>query len=104
MTTETTPCIAIRFAVEDENTGATAMYHVIEYVSIDYRFQTATATLNGYVSKKMKEAGKQPLCSHSLTVNGFPEEGEITRAWLYAKAVEEGNESSIFTGGELVTE
>lgn len=94
--------IAIKHEIEDESTGATANHHVIEYVNIDYKFKTATATLNGYVSKKAYEAGRNPLCSHSISVSVLPEEGEVTRAWLYGKAVEQGNEQSVFSGAELV--
>lgn len=94
--------IAIKHEIEDENTGAVANYHVIEYVSIDYKYGSATATLNGYVSKKAYEAGRNPLCSHSIAVNVLPEGGEVTRAWLYGKAVEQGNEQSVFSGAELV--
>ena len=52
--------IAISHEIEDESTGAVASHHVIEYVSIDYKFGTVTATLNGYVSKKAYEAGRKP--------------------------------------------
>lgn len=94
--------IAIKHEIEDESTGAVASHHVIEYVSIDYKYGSATATLNGYVSKKAYEAGRNPLCSHSISVNPLPEEGEVSRAWLYGKAVEQGNEQSVFSGAELV--
>ena len=94
--------IAINHEIEDESTGAVARYHVIEYVSIDYKYGNATATLNGYVSQKAHEAGRNPLCSHSVTVNGLPDGAEVSRAWLYSKAVEQGNEQSVFSGAELV--
>lgn len=94
--------IAINHEIEDESTGAVANYHVIEYVSIDYKFGTVTATLNGYVSKKAYEAGRNPLCSHSVTVNSLPDGAEVPRAWLYGKAVEQGNDQSVFSGAELV--
>lgn len=94
--------IAINREIEDESTGAVANYHVIEYVGIDYKYKTVTATLNGYVSKKAYEAGRNPLCAHSITVNALPEEGEVSRVWLYGKAVEQGNEQSVFSGAELV--
>lgn len=94
--------IAITREIEDESTGATASHHVIEYVSIDYKFKTVTATLNGYVSKKAYEAGRNPLCAHSISVNVLPEDGEVSRSWLYGKAVEQGNEQSVFSGAELV--
>lgn len=94
--------IAISHEIEDESTGAVANYHVIEYVSIDYKFKTVTATLTGYVSKKTYDAGLKPLCSHSISVNALPEDGEVSRAWLYGKAVEQGNDQSIFSGAELI--
>lgn len=94
--------IAITREIEDESTGAVANYHVIEYVSIDYKFNSVTATLNGYVSKKAHEAGRNPLCSHSVTVNSLPDGAEVSRAWLYGKVVEQGNEQSVFSGAELV--
>lgn len=94
--------IAIRHEIEDENTGAVAAYHVIEYVNIDYKYNSVTATMNGYVSKKAYEAGRNPLCSHTVTVNGLPDDAEVSRAWLYGKAVEQENEQSVFSGAELV--
>lgn len=94
--------IAINHEIEDENTGAVAAYHVLEYVSIDYKYGSATATINGYVSKKTYEAGRNPLCSHSVTVSGLPDDAEVSRAWLYGKAVEQGNGQSVFSGAELI--
>lgn len=94
--------IAINHEIEDESTGAVARYHVIEYVSIDYKYGNATATLNGYVSQKACEAGRNPLCSHTVSVNGLPEGEEVSRAWMYQKAVEQGNDQSVFSGAELV--
>ena len=94
--------IAIKHEIEDESTGAVANYHVIEYVSIDYKYNTVTATMNGYVSKKAYESGRNPLCSHSVTVNSLPDGAEVSRAWLYGKVVEQGNEQSVFSGAELI--
>lgn len=94
--------IAISHEIEDESTGATASYHVIEYVSIDYKSHAASATLNGYVSQKAHEAGRNPLCSHSITVEALPDDEEVSRAWLYQKVAEQGNDQSVFSGAELV--
>ena len=94
--------IAINHEIEDESTGAVASYHVIEYVSIDYKYNSVTATMNGYVSKKTYESGRKPLCSHSVTLNSLPDGAEVSRAWLYGKVVEQGNEQSVFSGAELV--
>lgn len=94
--------IAINHEIEDESTGAVASYHVIEYVGIDYKYNSVTATLNGYVSRKAHESGRNPLCSHSVTLNSLPDGAEVSRAWLYGKVVEQGNEQSVFSGAELV--
>jgi len=94
--------IAINHEIEDESTGAVASHHVIEYVSIDYKYGNATATLNGYVSKKACEAGRNPLCSHSITVEALPDDEEVSRAWLYQKVAEQGNDQSVFSGAELI--
>ena len=94
--------IAINHEVEDESTGAVASYHVIEYVSIDYKYGNVTATLNGYVSKKACEAGRNPLCSHTVTVEALPDGEEVSRAWLYQKVAEQGNDQSVFSGAELI--
>nr|DAQ42900.1 MAG TPA: hypothetical protein [Caudoviricetes sp.] len=94
--------IAISHEIEDESTGAVARCHVIEYVSIDYKSHAASATLNGYVSKKAHEAGRNPLCSHTVTVEALPDGEEVSRAWLYQKVVEQGNDQSVFSGAELI--
>ena len=39
---------------------------------------------------------------HSVTVDSLPDGAEVSRAWLYGKAVEQGNEQSVFSGAELV--
>lgn len=94
--------IAIKHEIEDESTGAVANFHVIEYVGIDYKYNNVTATMNGYVSRKAYESGRNLLCSHSVTVNGLPDGAEVSRALLYGKAVEQGNEQSVFSGAELI--
>ena len=83
---------ALRFEFEDGDTGAVAAYHVIEYVGIDYKFKSVSATLNGYVSEKAYKDGKRYLCSHTLTFDGADME-TVDRDWLYRRAV--GAESTL---------
>ena len=85
---------ALRFEFEDEGTGAVAAHHVIEYASIDYKFKSVSATLNGYVSEKAYKDGKRYLCSHTLTFDGTDME-TVDRDWLYRRAV--GAESGYVT-------
>lgn len=96
---------AVEKPIEDDETGAVAAYHVVEYVSTDYKYQSVTATLNGYVSEKAFKESKRPISSYSLTINGLPENGEPDRQWIYQKAVEQSDETgSIFASGTLVQE
>ncbi|STZ77343.1 hypothetical protein [Bergeriella denitrificans] len=97
--------IGISHEIEDENTGAIADFHVIEYASIDYKYHTATATVNGYVNRKAFERGRNPLCSHTLTIQTahIDSDAEISRQWLYGQAVLPEAANSVFAGAELVT-
>ncbi|WP_107859881.1 hypothetical protein [Neisseria cinerea] len=85
---------ALRFEFEDGDTGAVAAYHVIEYASIDYKFKSVSATLNGYVSEKAYKDGKRRLCSHTLTFDGVDVE-TVGIDWLYNRAT--GAESGYVT-------
>ncbi len=85
---------ALRFEFEDGDTGAVAAYHVIEYVGIDYKFKSVSATLNGYVSEKAYKDGKRRLCSHTLTFDGVDVE-TVGLDWLYNRAT--GAESGYVT-------
>lgn len=98
-----TKAIAIKYDIEDVNTGAIASYHVIEYISVDFKYKSITATVNGYVSERSYNNGKNPLVSHTVTISEMPDGGEVTRDWLYRRAIAEteGNMHT-FSGGELV--
>lgn len=93
--------LAISHEIEDENTGAIAEFHVLEYLTIDYKYQSATATINGYINQKAYEKGRSAITSTTLTVHGLPENGDPTRDWVYEQAVAE-NTGSVFAGAELV--
>lgn len=51
----------IEKAIEDQNTGADVKYHEITAVNIDYKNRYASVTVESYISKKTKEAGKSPV-------------------------------------------
>ena len=93
--------LAIRHEIEDENTGAIAEFHVLEYLTIDYKYQSATATLNGYVNQKAYNKGRSALTSTTLTIQGLPENADPTRDWAYEQAVL-NNTESIFAGAALL--
>lgn len=47
--------------IEDPNTGADVKYHEITAVNIDYKNGYASVTVESYISKKAKDAGKFPV-------------------------------------------
>lgn len=89
----------ILFEYEDENTGAIANFHVIEYVGIDYKYGRVSATLNGYVSKKAFNSGRHYLCTHSVTFETDSFEG-LDRDWIYRKTVADDSGYE-FAGAEI---
>lgn len=91
---------AINFEFEDENTGAIAAYHVIEYMGLDYRNGVVSVTVNGYVSQKAFEKKRHYLCSHSASFDVENFEG-VTRDWVYEKLVASGS-GYAFEGADLV--
>lgn len=94
--------IAIQHDTEDYNTGAIATYHTIDSMYVDFKNRSVSATINGYVSKAAYEAGKSPLNSNSFTIQELPESGEVTRHWIYTKAIELPPEQSMFSGATAI--
>lgn len=58
----------IEKAIEDPNTGAEVKYHEITAVNIDYKNHYASVTVESYISRKTKEAGKSPV-GHPTTLS-----------------------------------
>lgn len=54
--------------IEDPNTGADVKYHEITAVNIDYKNRYASVTVESYISKKTKAAGKSPV-GHPTTLS-----------------------------------
>lgn len=94
--------IAIQHDIEDYNTGAIATYHTIDSMYIDLKNRSVTATINGYVSKATYKAGKSNLSSNTLTLQELPESGDVTRHWVYTKAIELPPEQSVFSGATAI--
>lgn len=87
---------AILKEVEDAATGAVASYHVIEYYAIDLRSNMSTVTVNGYVSAKAMQDGRQPLSSHTANLQGIPGKDTDAVQWLYQQLT--ANETAQFEG------
>ena len=75
--------LALHKAIEHQQYGAVAEYHLIEQYSVDLRAHSCTATVNGYVSAQQKADGKQPLLSTTVNIPGRPPVGADPVQWLY---------------------
>lgn len=94
--------LAINASIEDESTGAIAKFHVIEFYSVDLKYKAINATLNGYVSRAKYEQGRNAVTSHSLTIQGLPDDlTQLDLDWLYNQAISK-EADSVFTGAKLV--
>ncbi|MFP4889307.1 hypothetical protein [Paraburkholderia sp. EG304] len=95
---------------ETPSTGATAGYHVVQQVSLDYVSSQIDATVASYLSKDARDAGKFPLYTQQITVAGLPAAGADARDYaqqqLVAAAPQDGSgpyaNRFVFAGAEIV--
>lgn len=93
------------------STGASAGYHVVSNVALDYGTTITTATVSSYLSKDAKDAGKFPMYAQQIQIAGLPERGVDARDFaetsLAAAIPTEANVSAnsiryTFSGAEIV--
>jgi len=92
------------------STGATANYHVVQQVSLDYVSSQINATVASYLSKDARDAGRFPLYTQQITVAGLPAVGvealTYAQQQLIAAAPDGGSVTYTnrfaFAGGEIV--
>lgn len=63
------------------NTGAVATYHVVQQVTLDYVSSITNSTVASYLSKDAKDAGKHPMYTQQIPVDGLPPAAQDTRAY-----------------------
>ncbi|MDR5761968.1 hypothetical protein [Caballeronia sp. LZ035] len=68
-------------------TGATAGYHVVQQVTIDYRNARSAAQFESFVSKETYDDGKQPVFSQAIEFAELPTTGLDARAYAEQKIV-----------------
>ncbi|SAK71368.1 hypothetical protein AWB80_03813 [Caballeronia pedi] len=68
-------------------TGATAAFHVVQQVTIDYRNSRCAAQLESFVSKETFDNGKQPVFSQSIEFTELPTADLDPRAYAEQKIV-----------------
>lgn len=92
-------------------TGATASYHVAQLVTLDGVGKNTSITVASYLSADMKAAGKSPLYSQQIVVDGLPPDGQnafvFAEAQLAAAAPSDGSpptytNRNVFAGAAIV--
>jgi hypothetical protein len=56
-------------------TGATASYHVTKLVTLDLDGNNTSISVASYLNADMRAAGKAPLYTQQIVVDGLPEDG-----------------------------
>ncbi|MDR3386804.1 MAG: hypothetical protein P4L92_07105 [Rudaea sp.] len=64
-------------------TGATASYHVAQQVTLDGAGQNTSVSVASYLNADMRAAGKAPLYTQQIIVDGLPPDGQS--AFTYAE-------------------
>lgn len=65
----------LQFDYVTPSTGATASYHVVRLVALDYESSSTNATVASYLSKDAKDAGKFPMFTQQIQIAGLPAAG-----------------------------
>jgi hypothetical protein len=69
------------------STGATASYHVVQQVSLDYVSAQANATVASYLSNDALMAGKFPMYTQQIMLAGLPGDSQDARDYAEAQLV-----------------
>lgn len=95
------------------STGATATFHVVSQVLIDYGgSELTTATVSSFLSPEAYAAKKFPMFTQSVPLEGRPSDGQDAQAWAEGKLVEAAPDDAVspygnryvLANGEIVTD
>ncbi|TNG90985.1 hypothetical protein FHQ28_11660 [Pasteurellaceae bacterium USgator11] len=79
----------IEKSIEDEQTGATASYHEVTALNVDFINNNATVVVACYVSAKAKAAGKNALSFSSFNLNPLPEDrNAVSYDWALTQLIQ----------------
>ncbi|AET90690.1 hypothetical protein BYI23_B000830 [Burkholderia sp. YI23] len=70
------------------STWAVATYHTIQQMTLDYAAGQCTATVASYLSKDALDAGKFPIYSQQIVLEGLPASGEDPKTYAEEALVE----------------
>lgn len=77
--------MAIFKPLEDPNTGAPVQYHRITQMSSDWLSGVTVVQVRGYVHEAARRAGRLPIATDTVQLEGAPAAGDDPRAWAYAQ-------------------
>lgn len=93
------------------STGATASYHVVQQVGLDYVSNLTNVTIASYLDKDAVTAGKVPMYAQQIQIASLPTTGSDARSFsessLVAATPTDGSASTypnryVFAGAEIV--
>ncbi|PQV50959.1 hypothetical protein [Paraburkholderia sp. BL21I4N1] len=93
------------------STGASAGYHVVQQVALDYVSGLTNATVASYLDSAAKDAGRFAMYTQQIHISELPGAGvdarEFAESSLVAAAPTDGSASSypnryVFAGAEIV--
>ena len=96
---------------ETPSTGALATYHVVQQITLDFVSSITNSTVASFLSKDAKEAGRFPMYTQQIPVDGLPAAGQDPLTYAEARIVEPMPGGTIvapyanryaFAGGEVV--
>jgi hypothetical protein len=70
------------------NTGAPAAYHVVQQLTLDYVSSITNSTVASYLSKDAKDAGKFPMYTQQIPVDGLPVAGQDPLLYAEGRIIE----------------
>jgi hypothetical protein len=66
-------------------TGAVASYHVAKQVTLDDDGKHTSISVSSYLNAEMQAAGKAPLYTQQIVVDGMPSNGQSAFDYAYAQ-------------------
>ncbi|SUU97064.1 hypothetical protein [Avibacterium paragallinarum] len=73
--------------LEDSRTGAGVNYHEVTGLQVDYLNNATYITMASYVSKTMKDAGKELLSVSTFTLPSVPDWSQIPYEWALKELI-----------------
>ena len=94
--------VGIACDIIDDNTGATASFHTVSGVYLDFANKYYTVTLDSYFNQKAYESGKRSMGSSQIQTDSPPPRGQDVIDWALQAIVAPSETPDDFTGAELV--